>query len=640
MISFIAVHAKITWTLSNDGTLTISGTDMSDYAAGNAPWSSQRAKIKKVVIENGVTNIGADAFWDCSGLTSITIPNTVKEIREYAFNNCTALTSITIPNTLQIIGNFAFQYCSSLTSITIPNSVTKIGNNAFYKCKALSSITILSPVLILFGDNVFKECSNLTSVSIGTKDIPTGIFKDFYQITRVTLLDGVESIGAEAFMGCSAITSVTIPETVKTIGDHAFAGCKKLTSVKIPSSITSIADGVFASCGLTSVTIPNSVTSIGKSAFSCKSLTSITIPNSVKSIGDYAFSACRLSKLICCILSPPRINKNVFGNFSGTLYVPSSAISIYQTSKVWKDLKFIEVMIEPASISFPNKTEYMILGERKTMKATISPEDAMSKDITWYSSRPDIVSVSSEGVITAKEIGTAQITAYTCNGISASCNVTVKPESYVTLSDVTASLWVGKTKSIAVTVYGGILDEPPCKWSSSNTNVATVSSEGVITAKGKGTCTITCTVNDGYGTKATCEVTVKQQVTSIALSSSSATLSAGSTKTLTAKATPSTANNTAVKWSSSDANVATVSPEGVITAKGKGTCTITCTAADGYGTLSVCKVTVMQNETSIEELQQIEKDKLPVYNLKGQRINKSNIQKGVYIINGKKEVIK
>ena len=111
VFSIGTIHAEITWTLSDDGTLTISGTDMPDYEYSSAPWGSQRNKIKKVVIENGVTSIGVRAFSGCSSLTSVTIPNSVKSI-----------------------GHSAFSGCSSLTSVTIPNSVTSIGDDAFYNC--------------------------------------------------------------------------------------------------------------------------------------------------------------------------------------------------------------------------------------------------------------------------------------------------------------------------------------------------------------------------------------------------------------------------------------------------------------------------------------------------------------------------
>ena len=134
MIAFNTIHAKITWDISDYGTLSIFGNSMPDYAYNSAPWFSRKDKIKKVVIGNGVTNIGDFAFKGCSNLTSVTIPNSVKSIGEYAFWGCSGLTSITIPNSVTSIGEYAFDGCSGLTSITIPNSVTSIGDYAFSYC--------------------------------------------------------------------------------------------------------------------------------------------------------------------------------------------------------------------------------------------------------------------------------------------------------------------------------------------------------------------------------------------------------------------------------------------------------------------------------------------------------------------------
>lgn len=133
--AFVSVHAEIIWSLSDDGTLTISGADMPNYVGFYyTPWYSQSTKIKKVEIKDGVTNIGAYAFSSFSGLTSIEIPNSVTSIGNSAFDGCSSLTQINIPNSVTSIGNYTFKGCSSLTQIKIPNSVTSIGENAFSYC--------------------------------------------------------------------------------------------------------------------------------------------------------------------------------------------------------------------------------------------------------------------------------------------------------------------------------------------------------------------------------------------------------------------------------------------------------------------------------------------------------------------------
>ncbi len=221
----------------------------------------------------------------------------VTAIDNHAFYDCTGLTSVTIPNSVIGMGYGAF--CNTgLKSLTIPNSVTSIGDAAFTNCRSLTNVILEDGDKTIIGVNFYN--SPVKSLYLGRNNCSFGVNRA--TLKSLTIGDKVTSIGIRAFDGCTGLTTVNIPNSVTSIGDAAFQYCTGLTSVTIGNSVTTIGGSAFSGCtGLTTVNIPNSVTTIGGSAFSgCTGLTSVTIPNSVTYISHFSpFSGCsRLTNLI------------------------------------------------------------------------------------------------------------------------------------------------------------------------------------------------------------------------------------------------------------------------------------------------------------------------------------------------------
>lgn len=210
--------------------LTVEVTFQGDYFDSQSNEYTGKVTIPTSVTHNdttyNVTKIGDNAFNDCYKLTSITIPEGVTSIGNAAFRGCSNLTSIKIPESLTLIGNGVFYDCSKITSIHIPNSVTSIGNGVFTSCSKLISVTLPESITSI-GQSIFYDCSKLVSV---------------------TIPEGVTTISDYAFGGCTSLTSITIPENVTLIKNYAFEGCKGLTSITCKSvNPTKIAANTFHS---------------------------------------------------------------------------------------------------------------------------------------------------------------------------------------------------------------------------------------------------------------------------------------------------------------------------------------------------------------------------------------------------------
>ena len=447
------------------------------------------------------------------------------------FKDCTGFTSIVIPDTVTEIGSSAF-YGSHLSSIVIPDTVTDIGNYAFSDCTGLKDVTL---------PNI-------------RKNIVAGMFENCTSLEKIVLPETVTAIRPDAFKGCTALKDITWSEALENIESCAFQNCSALTDVTIPDSVKSIGYGVFSDCSaLSAVTLPDGVKELGGQLFNkCDALTTVTIPDSVTSIGKQVFYDCDALTTVKLGSGLTEIPASTFEHCDvlESLRIPRRVTTIGDNA--FKDCVKLTSITIPRSVTKISSNAFSypkiltIYGVAGTYAETFAKENS-------------IKFVDQQIKATAASLDKTELTIN--KGAAAQLNLSVTPENFTDIVD----------------------------WKSTDTNIVTVSDNGVVKAVGVGTATVKVTVGD---VSASCKVTVLQPVTGINLNKSSLTMDALGTFQMTASVYPDGANDKRITWSSSDPAIASVDENGLVTALKKGTATITAAAMDGSGVKSTCKVTV------------------------------------------------
>lgn len=352
---------NLTWTLTgiDEYTLTISGSGaMKDYAYNNtSPWYSYRKNIKTVVIEDGVTSVGQEAFNYCSAITDISISKTVASIGLYAFYGCESRESITIDENNPVLSD------GDANAI-----IETASDRLILGCKN----TLIPDYIKIIGDSAFMDCIGLTSI-----EIP----------------DSVISIEGWAFCGCTDLTDVDMSISVSSIGECAFMSCSSLTSIDIPESVTTLSRGVFSGTGLTSIVLPEGLTTIGEEVFNeCRSLVSIVIPDSVTSIGS-AFLACTNLKNIVYYgrnLAWDKISIDYNDSFfDNALRYDVSFVDYSQTN----DVNLMSVAVSQGSNALAENTDYSI----ERISQTEDPCSAWEIKVSFIGDHKDLPCVSFKG---------------------------------------------------------------------------------------------------------------------------------------------------------------------------------------------------------------------------------------------------
>lgn len=270
---------NLTWTLDGNGILTIDGTgDMEDYSISKrAPWEVYYNNINTIVISEGVTTIGSYAFYSAD------------------------ITSIELPDSVSTIGAFAFAY-SDLQQITIHKNVAKIAQGCFFYCQNLSKVYMESEETE-FDFQVFEGCPLESAGPRGSgcdmefdweTKIPAFAFCECAKLMKITIPDGIVSIGDSAIRGCKGLTSIELPDSVTRVGVQAFSDCSSLQSIAIPDGVDEMKMYTFYDCSaLRKIVLPTHLNKIAYGAFyNCSALEEMSIPNTIADIDSMAFEGC------------------------------------------------------------------------------------------------------------------------------------------------------------------------------------------------------------------------------------------------------------------------------------------------------------------------------------------------------------
>ena len=526
-------------------------------------------------VSYSVTSIGERAFYNCSGITSITIPNSVRSIGPYAFSGCTGLITITIPDSVTDIGHYSFSYCTNLTSISNASSVTSIGQFAFSNCTSLSSINL--PNVVSIELRAFQGCTSLSDLNIGFsashiaydaltetawyENQPDGLvyagsvaykYKGTMPSqTSIVLKNETLGIAGSAFDGCDKLKSITIPNSLVYIGSYAFRGCSSLRSIDVPNTLTSIEECTFTGCTLlSSFTIPKNVTHIGNAAFSnCYSLSDITIPKNVKDMGYRSF------------------------------YTQSSNFKV----TILGD-------IDTVTSTMPFSNVYTLVIAKNVSRL---PNLNISPSIVYcYSETPPLCNDQTFSSYYALHVPAASLASYFTapiweNFIGLKGDA-VEPQS-ISLSHTEVEIPLGDQMAISSTVlpansyYNGIT------WISSDISIATVKN-GIISAVGVGECDITASCIDK---ETICHVIVKNSTITISIDENEISILPNHISILSVSASSGTMPNLSV--TSSDPSVAAarvVNNKIQVVGIKEGTTTITVGSVDGTAIPATCLVTV------------------------------------------------
>lgn len=465
---------QLYWDLDDSGCLSVTGTgDITE-----APWKQYSAQIEKIIIGDGVTAIGADAFADCVNLKTLSFPGSAR-VESKAFSGCTGLTAITVtagsgamydydiasgqnlpwyqteeknltvklaqgvtsvgafafcgaenvtgvelPDTLKTIHASAFSG-SALTALSIPMGVERIDDHALANLKSIQTLTIPDSVQTLGEYALSASSFRAVELPSGLEAISKGLFKDCTQLSTVMLPDSVQTIGEEAFYNCQTLYGVNVPKALKVIEKNTFRNCTVLNNIYLPEGLTTIGEYAFAGNeNLTKLTIPAGVTEIRQNAFNgCKWLDTLVIQSTAFAVQENAFSGCEKLKKVYFAGTEAAWKALLENMGSGNNSLKTASVSCAGDGEdVYNPVQEVQIYFGEERVD----GRILLIDLDKTKSITLGykvfPEDATNPEISWTTNDLNMTDSSREadGRLTLTNMKPGDMTLYAQNFVSGS----------------------------------------------------------------------------------------------------------------------------------------------------------------------------------------------------------------------------
>lgn len=591
------------------------------------------------IVDSNVAYINENAFENCIYLKTVDLPKDIISIGEYAFRNCTALKNVVIPEGTHAVCRGAFEGCTSVKEITIPESLAQLANNAFRDCTGVETIyynaSDLNPEE--YKDYIFVNCGRETEgvdVIFGEAvvNIPDSLFEGKSEYYWSDTTEECSNCGATGSHSCRydispKIKSITIGSNVKNIGYNAFGNIGTLSDLYFNATNCDSANNAFNGCfTLTNVVIGENVIKLPSYFITnCDDVTDIVIPESVTEIGDFAFTNNDALETVRFNSTGEIIIGNDILQASYKAMICCKENSYMHSYAMMNGIKFAivddtdspnfeiknDVLIsykgnsEAVFISAASRIGYGAFKDNKTVK---NIELSSGVDRVFGSAFAGCTNL--EKIIIPKSVSAIGDGAFSgCDNLTIWCYAGSYAESYAISNNIPVEyitlniekkvviLNQDETTSVTVAFNTMIFDDVEITWTSSNPSVASVNSNGVITALSAGEATITATTSTGLYASCDVRVTGAGQVHGVALGFN-VTLNKREEITITPNIDVDEGVLYTISYLSSDTSVATVDNDGKITAVSAGTATITCTVTDENGNAFDASIVVVVNNSA------------------------------------------